>query len=74
MDRKCWREKYSQSSAPTAGLVPAAPGPTEGAAPTGPGCPPARPPVFLLRRELKKLARTPSLVVAAPGFTALGSI
>ena len=54
------------------------PGPGGVAGPgSDPGCPappPATPPVFLLRRELKKLARTPSLVVAAPGFTAVGSI
>ena len=62
-----------QSSAPPEGLT--ADGPAPGDSPTtGPGCPPASPPVFLLNRELKKLARTPSLVVAAPCFTALGSI
>ena len=64
--------KYSQSSDPGVAILP---GPGGVAGPgRDPGCPPATPPVFLLNRELKKLASTPSLVVAAPGFTAVGSI
>ena len=63
---------YSQSSEPG---VASLPGPGGVAGPgSDPGWPPATPPVFLLSSELKKLASTPSLVVAAPGFTAVGSI
>ena len=63
---------YLQSSEPGWAILPG-PGGVAGAG-REPGCPPATPPVFLLSSELKKLARTPSLVVAAPGFTAVGSI
>ena len=62
---------YSQSSELAPPIL--APGGVAGPG-REPGCPPATPPVFLLSSELKKFARTPSLVVAAPGFTAVGSI
>ena len=73
-DGRCW---YLQSSALAPGVLTpvgdTAPGPP-GPPGSEPGPPPAPAPVFLLSKELKKLARTPSLVVAAPGFTAPGSI